>query len=213
MRDQGLIDRLHRADSWIQAALRQPSDHLHEAFIFLYIALNCLYGRRPYEGDEAQYKQDLHDFLKKILALHEEDRRQHGAILMAAVSAARQDGAVLIRDRFLVNRYWRGGQSAGVLQAKLNQDAAKALERLEAGALLDFLTLAFRRVYVLRSQVMQGCATYGPRTYGRGSLTKGVRFLRAVVPALYELMRRYGQIVKWDPVPYPRLGSAQLPRF
>ncbi len=212
MRDQGLIDRLHRADSWLQAAMRQPQDQLHEAFIFLYIAFNCLYGRRQHEGEEAQFKQDLHEFLKKILALHEEDRRQGGTLLAAAVSAGRQDGAVLIRDRFLVSRYWRGGQSASVMQAKLNQDAARALERLEAGVLLDFLTLAFRRVNVLRSQIMHGCATYGPRTYGRGSLTKGVRFLRAVVPALYELMRRYGHLVKWEPVPYPRLGSAQLPR-
>lgn len=209
--DQGLLDRLQRADSWIQAASGLEPDQLHEAFIFLYIAFNCLYGRRKYEGDETQIEEDLDAFFSKILAMHGTDVQHGGTILKDALTTCRQDGAVLIRDRFLVNRYWRGTQPPAALQAKLNKEALGALEALVDSAYREFLSLVFRRISVLRNQVMHGCATYGARSYGRASLTKALRVLRALVPAFYQLVRRYGHDVVWDPIPYPRLGSQQHP--
>jgi len=210
--DQGLLDRLQRADSWIQAASDLPPDRMHEAFIFLYIAFNCLYGRRKYEGDASQIEEDLDAFLAKVLAMHERDAQQGGKILTEALKACRGDGAVLIRDRFLVNRYWRGNQPAAALQPKLNKEAVGALEALADGDYREFLSLVFHRVSVLRNQVMHGCATYGARSYGRASLTKGLRVLRVLIPAFYHLARRYGHDLTWDPIPYPRLGSQQHPR-
>jgi hypothetical protein len=37
-------------------------------------------------------------------------------------------------------------------------------------------------------------------------LVKGARVARSLVPALYELMVADGHGVKWDPIPYPRVG-------
>lgn len=209
--DQGLLDRIQRADSWIQAAAGLKPEQLHEAFIFLYIAFNCLYGRRKYEGDQAQIEEDLDVFFSKILAMHRKDVQEGGTILKDALGACRQDGAVLIRDRFLVNRYWRGAQPPAALQTKLNKDAIGALEALADGDYQEFLSLVFHRISVLRNQVMHGCATYGARSYGRASLAKALRVLRLLVPAFYELSRRYGHELAWDPIPYPRLGSQQHP--
>jgi len=211
MRDQSLEDRLQRADSWIQATAALRPDQMHESFIFLYIAFNCLYGRRKYEGDETQIGQDLAEFFKKILAMHDRDVESGGAILKSAIAAARRDGAVLIRDKFLANRYWRGGSSVA-LQKQLNREASMVEEQLALGSYDLFLDLTFRRISVLRNQVMHGCATYGSRSYGQASLAKGLRFLNVMVPAFYELTKRYGHEVKWDPVPYPRSGSKQHPR-
>ena len=210
--DQGFRDRLQRADSWIQAAAGLTPEQFHESFIFLYIAFNCLYGRRKYEGEETQIVEDLDAFISKILAMHEQDARQGGTTLKNALAACRQDGMVLIRDRFLVNQYWRGTQPPAALQVKLNQEALGALEALADGDYREFLTLVFRRISVLRNQVMHGCATYGARSYGRASLSKALRVLRVLVPAFYELSRRYGHEQTWDPIPYPRLGSKQHPR-
>jgi len=210
--DQGLFDRLQRADSWIQAASDLQPERLHEAFIFLYIAFNCLYGRRKYEGDEAQIEEDLDAFFSKVLDMHQRDTKEGGTILKTALAASRQDGAVLIRDRFLVNRYWRGTQPSAALQARLNKEALGALEALADGDHREFLSLVFRRISVLRNQVMHGCATYGARSYGRVSLAKALRVLRVLIPAFYQLTRQYGHDLAWDPIPYPRLGSQQHPR-
>lgn len=73
MPDQNLEDRLKRADSWIQATAALRPEQLHESFIFLYIAFNCLYGRRQYEGDETQIGKDLAEFFKKVRAMSDRD--------------------------------------------------------------------------------------------------------------------------------------------
>lgn len=210
MPDQSLEDRMQRADSWIQAAAALRPEQRHESFIFLYIALNCLYGRRQYEGDETQIGKDFAEFFKKVRAMSGRDVEDGGAMLKRALAAARRDGAILIRDKFLSNRYWRGGSSVS-LQKQLNKEASLVEEQLALGSYDLFLDLTFRRVSVLRNQIMHGCATYGPRSYGQASLAKGLRFLKVMVPAFYELAKRYGHEVKWDPLPYPRSGSQQHP--
>ncbi len=205
--DPNLLDRLQRADSWIKAAAKFGPDQRHEAFISYYIAFNCLYGRRRYEGDEAQIEEDLRAFFKKALVLHHRDVQRGRFILTDALEACRKDGAVLIRDRFLFNQYWRKPQPPGLLQAKLNREAMHALGALGEGKYEEFLLLMFRRMSVLRNQIMHGGATYGPKSFGRGSLAKGLQVLRVMVPAFYALVLAYGAGLKWDPVPYPRSGA------
>ncbi len=205
--DRGLFDRLQRADSWIHAASELQPDRMHEGFIFLYIAFNCLYGRRQYEGDATQIGEDLEIFLDKILAMNQIDRERGGTILPDAVTACRQDGIVLIRDRFLAHRYWSDNKSSPALQAQLNQEAVDALDGLKSGDVHLFLSLIFQRISVLRNQVMHGCATYGTRSHGRGSLIKALHILRVLIPAFYRLAHDYGHSLNWDPIPYPRLGS------
>ena len=209
--DHSPEDRLQRADSWIRATDALRPEHMHEAFMFLCIALNCLYGRRQYEGDETQIGKDLAEFFKKLRAMQGLDVAQGGTTLKKAMAAARRDGAVLIRDKFLSNRYWREGVSSVSLQKQLNADASLAEEQSALGSYDLFLDLTFRRISVLRNQIMHGCATYGPRSAGTGSLTKGLHFLKVMVPAFYELTKRYGYEVPWDPIPYPRSGSKPPP--
>jgi hypothetical protein len=210
--DQNLHDRVRRADSWIKASARLQSEQLHETFLFLYIAFNCLYGRRPYEGDETRIDEDLQIFFEKILELAEHDRKGGGETLQGAIKASSKDGALLIRDRFLDTRYWKRVLSVERLHDALKFDAKAALAQVAAGEYADFLFLTFKRISVLRNQVMHGCATYGPATAGRSSLAIAVRLMKALVPAFQILIRSHGQHVPWEPVPYPRLGSAQHPR-
>ena len=53
---------------------------------------------------------------------------------------------------------------------------------------------------------MHGCVTYATVSKGLPSVVKGARVARDLVPALYELMAMHGPSVKWDPIPYPRVG-------
>jgi hypothetical protein len=208
MADQNLLDRVRRADSWIKASARLQSDQLHEAFVFLYIAFNCLYGRRQYEGDETRIGEDLKAFFGKILELAAYDRKDGGEILQQAIKASSKDGALLIRDRFLDHRYWKRALPVERLHEALKSDAKAALEQVAAGEYGDFLFLTFTRISVMRNQIMHGCATYGPATAGRSSLAVAVRLMKVVIPAFQALVRNSGQHASWEPVPYPRLGSA-----
>ena len=207
--EQSLAERLQRAESWITAASTLPPSQLHESFLFLSIAINSLLCRRRHEGDKAQVREDLNEFLKKVLALHKCDEDHGGAILKKAIAACRQDGAILIRDRFLKDAYWRRAQPSPELQQRLARESLHATGRLIDGDYRTFLSLAFNRILVLRNQLMQGCATYGERTLGRSSLHRGVRFLTVMAPALLQLVSRHGKAVKWDPVPFPRYGTRE----
>jgi hypothetical protein len=51
--------------------------------------------------------------------------------------------------------------------------------------------------------------TYGPGSAGRPSVAIAVRLMNVMIPAFHSLIRNYGSHVEWDPIPYPRLGSAQ----
>ena len=210
--DQNLLDRVRRADSWIKASARLQADQLHETFLFLSIAFNCLYGRSQYEGDEARIAEDLKVFFAKIVDLADYDRKDGGELLPHAVRTASKDGALLIRDRYLDSRYWMRALPVERLHAALKSDAAVALGQVSAGAYGDFLLVCFKRISVLRNQVMHGCATYGPATAGRSSLAVAVRFTKVLIPAFLALVRNHGRHVQWEAVPYPRVGSAEHPR-
>lgn len=208
--EQSLQERLQRAESWLTAATAIPTTQFHETFLFLSIALQCFMGRRRFEGDKDQVQEDLQQFLKKILALHHLDEKQGGTVLKKATAACRQDGAVLIRDRFLKDAYWRRSQPSPQLQQRLVQESLHAVTRLVEGDYRTFLSLSLNRIVILRNQITHGCSTYGAKTHGRSSLMRGVKFLKILVPAIHQLAFTYGHTVKWDPVPYPRLGSQEL---
>ncbi len=110
--EQSLAERLERAESWITAASSLHTTQLHERFLFLCIALNSLLTRRRYEGEKALLREDLEEFLKNILVLSKLDEDRGGTILKKAIQACRQDGAVLIRDRFLKDAYWRRSEAS-----------------------------------------------------------------------------------------------------
>lgn len=205
--EQSLAERLQRAKSWITAASTLSTSQLHESFLFLSIAVNSLLCRRRHEGDKTQVCEDLHEFLIKVLILHTRDEDHGGALLKNAIAACRQDGAILIRDRFLKDAYWRRAQPSPELQHRLVRESLHATSRLTDGDYRIFLSLAFTRILVLRNQLMQGCTTYGERSHGRSSLHRGVRFLTVMAPALLQLVSRHGKTVKWDPVPFPRHGT------
>src|SRR5437870_601885 len=87
-RKQDLHDRLQRANSWIRAAQHLKPPQRHEEFIFLYIALNSLYGRRQYEGDKTDARDDIRRFLERLRVMHEKDQEVGGTILLGGLQAS-----------------------------------------------------------------------------------------------------------------------------
>lgn len=204
-RKQDLHDRLQRAGSWIRAARELAPKQLHEHFIFLYIALNSLYGRRQYEGDKTDAGKDTRLFLDRLRILHEQDILTGGHILLDCLRTSQEEIKKLVLDYFLIDGLFRGVPPAK-LKAAAERDLLKGVVALNRGEPWPLLESVLLRLTVLRNRVMHGCVTYGPSSKGLPSIAKGLAVIRRIVPTFNELMTRHGNHVKWDPIPYPRVG-------
>jgi hypothetical protein len=100
---QDLDDRLGRAETWIEAARDREG---HEAFIFLFMAFNAMYGRRQYEGGRSEVRQDIERFLTNVWAMHKADERSGGELLANALDACQGWSEVLLLDPFVNDNYW-----------------------------------------------------------------------------------------------------------
>lgn len=202
-RKQDLHDRLQRAASWIEAADTLGSRQNHETFIFLYVALNALYGRRQYEGDRSEVRQDLDRFATQLGHICSHSPKEAGSPLLEILRAPHVEALVL--DYFLLDDLFKGAPRE-ILVARCKRDLVGAKLKFRSGDPFTMLRLVLQRLTVLRNRVMHGCITYGDASKGLPSVVKGARVAKAVVPALHELIATHGHVVKWDPIPYPRVG-------
>ena len=202
-RKQDLQDRLQRAQSWIKAAEGISSDQNHERFMFYYVALNAMYGRRQYEGDRSDVWQDLDRFVNQVKQMCASTGERNGRVLLPALQNRHVDALIL--DYFLLGDLFKGATKEKLL-GRCKRDLMEAKLKLRSGDPFTMLRAVLRRLTVLRNRVMHGCVTYGTVSKGLPSVVKGARVARALMPALYELMATRGHGVKWDPIPYPRVG-------
>lgn len=127
----------------------------------------------------------------------------NGNPLLPVLKNASMDALIL--DYFLLDDLFEGATRARLVD-RCERDLRGARLKLLIGDPFLMLRTVLRRLNVLRNRVMHGCVTYGAVSKGLPSVVKGARVARSVVPALCELMALHGPIVKWDPIPYPRVG-------
>ncbi len=155
---QDLDDRLGRAETWIQAARDREG---HEAFVFLFMAFNAIYGRRQYEGGRGEVRQDIERFLTNVWTMHKPDERSGGELLANALDECQGWSEVLLLDLFVDNDYWSRKLEYRQLERSSKAQLAqiKAFRRNERHE--RFLKLVSYRIVVLRNQILHGCVTYG----------------------------------------------------
>lgn len=229
--DPNLEIRLGRARSWIQIAGSIPASETknisedvgvitareHERFIFYWIALNCLYGRHSKNGQDNPDKpkdSETRTFLDKVAQMSRWDLDEGTQIIQTAVDQpeTKRLAEKLIRDYFLDRRYWEGRLHIQDLKDNLEKEWGRVEASLIKGSHDLFLTSSLERLKMLRNQIMHGSVTYGRRSKGWDSLETGALLVSRIVPALVQLVSRYGDRCNWDPAPYPRLGYLGHPR-
>jgi hypothetical protein len=136
--------------------------------------------------------------------MHAKDVEAGGSILPSCLASQRQAIGNLVGDYFLINGLFRGTLPSKV-KAESEKDRLRALASLTTREPRAALQLVLNRLTVLRNRVMHGCVTYGSASKGLPSINKALPVIRAIVPALIHLMATYGHLVKWDPIPYPRV--------
>ena len=217
MANQNLKDRLLRARSWLDVAfdLEHNAQQKHvpnqTIFIYRFISLNALYGRRQYEGSKTLTRQDFESFWKNILILDKENQRIGGNLLANGLKECRQQWLSLIDNEFLDNGYWRTPIHRENFKRKYHLEVMESLDSFGHREYKELLNNIFSRIVVLRNQIFHGCATYGPASKGLKSVEAANPVLRELVPVFYKLMDQHGHIVSWPKIPYPRLHSEQHP--
>jgi hypothetical protein len=199
--------RVYRANSWLRRAGSLAEDDHDGRFIFLWIALNALFGQaryRPDGGDPSGEWGDLARFLNQVLQLDQSHRR-----IPAALAPLGDPVMELLSLRFLHRRYWIEGDTDS-LRCSVKRDRKKAEAAWKGGQPEKCLEELFRRLYVLRNQIFHGAST-DRSSANRDSLKAAVPVLAALVPVLRSVMRNAITRSDWGSIPYVPRGREGHP--
>jgi hypothetical protein len=216
--NQGYHDRIQRAKSWVTraeacAALDWEDDH--GQFVFYWIALSALCGwvdpaaldkgrrnrgtrtRVGYSDDDAAW------FLRKVCELDGD------GTIRAALDAVKPKADNLLRDKYLMDLYWRKASPSRV-ERRWRSEHEDAQQHFRDDDVDKYLALVLRRMRVLRNQVFHG-GTTDRISLGKHSVSRAVGVLEVLLPAFLSVMQRHGKDTDWPLIPYPRRGSPQSP--
>jgi hypothetical protein len=198
---QPLTDRIRRALSWMDKAYHSRQDSPIR-FVELWIALNALYGQQPpYPYTEGRLPKEttaFRDWAKKLARLDSH------ATLLAALDDIDVD--TLVENRYLCHEYWGKDASYGSV---VSEDKRVTREERRNGQTVDVLVRIFRRVAVLRNQIVHGSASANT-VRNQDAIQPAIRVLSALLLVAVRLMIEKGASERWTPV-YPALGTPHHP--
>jgi len=175
--------RLRRALSWLKRAEQETHDP-DAAFIFYWISFNAGYSPKFNDSDTASEAQKADNFFQMIA---EQDSKK--IIYRLVWERFSQEIRSLITNEFIYAPFWKyenplheRGWEASFEKEKIF--AAKCLKNQNTAAILALL---FRRLYVLRNQLMHGSATW-QGTRNRRQVRDGQRVIEKLQPAFLWVM-------------------------
>lgn len=187
--------RLRRALSWLDRAEKEDArGDADAAFIFHWIAFNAMYTSS--DGDD---KRNRNDFLKKVVetknsnrhSVHAELRPVEVDAIYDTIYANLGDEIETILDsEFVYRTYWRfrnGDQTRANWKKDLQKDSEKTARTIREGRTEQALDDLFDRLYVLRNQLLHGCATWRG-SKNREQVETGAKIMAALVPHFIEAM-------------------------
>ena len=203
-----LLHRLQRSISWLERA--GAANDADARCIFLWIAFNAAYAierratRDEWAGDDPDDRQLRERYFEKLTQL--EFKRVRSAI------RARVPGTVL---KLMSNVYVFWGFWGSLTAHPFDWENWRHKERFEserdeARRLLGIpepadarriLTLVFSRLYVLRNQLMHGCATR-EGSLNRRQVNDGAEILENLVPVFVDIMAHHPD-EDWGAVSFP----------
>ena len=197
-----LLHRLQRSISWLERAA--AANDTDARCIFLWIAFNAAYAIDEWDGDRPDDRQLRERYFEKLTQL--EFRRVRSAI------RARVAGAVL---KLMSNVYVFWGFWGSLTADPFDWENWRHKERFESERdetrrLLGIarptdarriLTLVFSRLYVLRNQLMHGCATR-EGSLNRRQVNDGAEILEILVPVFVDIMADHPD-EDWGEVSFP----------
>ena len=181
----GLVLRVHRALSWLDAAERCRDDD-DARYMFLWISLNAAYADEIHREEAAPEQAILDRFLERLVDL-DTDNLLYDLVWSRFAGPIR----VLLDNRFVFQPYWdyRNGRIDEDRWRRSFEGAKTAARR----ALQDrrktstVLAIVLARLYTLRNQLMHGGATWRS-SVNRDQLRDGTAILADLVPRVIHLL-------------------------
>ena len=175
--------RLRRALSWLKRAEQETADP-DAAFIFYWISFNAGYSPKLNDSEATSEAQKAEYFFQMIA---EQDSEK--IIYQLVWERFSQEIRSLLDNEFIYAPFWKyedplheRGWESSFRKEKIF--AAKCLKYQNTAAILALL---FRRLYVLRNQLMHGSATWqGDRN--RQQVRDGQRVIERLQPAFLRIM-------------------------
>lgn len=196
--DLGL--RVHRAISWIQGAEQADGrGDTDTAFICYWIAFNAAYvqGKDLHARfHETDFRQWYFDMIVEV----DGERVIYDAIWQRFSGALRP----FLNNHFVYEPFWRhhhGEPESDDWQEKFRGDQRFVTEALGRQDTPRILAVLFRRLYVLRNQLVHGGATWGSGV-NRQQVEGGREIMACLVPHFVNLMMDHPNEA-WGVPPYP----------
>lgn len=171
-----LVLRLHRAISWIE--LSEQEESLDQQFIALSIALACCY-----QLDATEDAKSFNQFAHKLSDC-DSDRK------IFELLWEKYSGPVkaLIKNPYVYDLFWQAQRNKNIeWQGAFEQSSVAALNALSRQQLPELLTAVLERLFVLRSQIFYGGATFNSQL-NRDQLEDSATLLAELLPVIVKIM-------------------------
>lgn len=146
--------RLFRAIQWTKHGLEANS--MVDRIILLWIAFNALYGQEEHQERRvigASSLPPFADFLERVA--------KRGFADVAAAMRGCEDACVeIIKCQYVYQQYWNAMSSGAEWRKRFDERNGRAIKRIREGNASGALPEVFRRVSVLRNQLLHGGAAF-----------------------------------------------------
>ena len=153
--------RLFRAIQWTKHGLEANS--MVDRIILLWIAFNALYGQEEHQERRvirASLLPPFADFLERVAKCGVAD-------VAAAMRECESACVEIIKCQYVYQQYWNAMSSGAEWRKKFDERNYKTIKRIGEGKASGALLEVFRRVSVLRNQLLHGgAAFFGDDVYG-----------------------------------------------
>lgn len=192
---QSHATRLHRAVSWMLSSDQHPEDD-DLGFITLWIAFNACYGIESDDKDLSDRKS-FRQFITRLVELDED--REIFTLLWHNYSDFVH---AIVNNEFLFTQFWRSHRMGDTEWTKrFEQSKRLSTNALSNQDVATLLTVVLDRLYVLRSQLMQGGATHGSKV-NRDQVQSGRALLSELMPLIVLMMMKHHEH-DWGDILYP----------
>ena len=221
---QSFLMRIRRANSWLDIAQQMEKDEketdkdLAPQCIFLWIAFNALYGRDPHrflsgqprrgnewiEGDRQSEKKEFENYFQYLLNSGNAEYRIY-KIITGNLS---KNIISLSKNKFVKENFWNSHHD---IFKKIRWRMDPCLPKISQENTKKTLVLVFRRLYVLRNQLMHGASTWDGRL-NMEQLVDGAEIMHCLVPVFIEIMLETpeDEWKKWGRVWFPRVAEKPI---
>ena len=198
---QDLSLRVHRAISWIGAAEQASShDDADVAFVCYWIAFNAAYAQRERDLHDNFPDTDFRQWCFDMIVRVDRERAIYDAIWKRFAGMLR----LFLDNHYVFEPFWRhqNGEAGFENWRDRFRDERRSVDRalgnLETPRILGVL---FRRLYVLRNQIIHGGATWGS-SVNREQVEGGREIMAFLLPQFINLMMDHPHEA-WGVPPYP----------